>query len=230
MVKAKLYRQNHTQKHSIHTHKKRKREKIYTYIYIVSPKVHLLNLGWFVVCSGIPQMQGTSSWLWRFNPLLLRLLGEISLSLLCSYSSWGSALDLSPPLHVGPLRAFVFRSDRTGLKEQWIRGLWLTQARGRGEGYGCGVSLWRQRPPWRCTSVRCAVLSPREVVPGSWDPGSGGLHRLPGGEVWRVPYACTQGKRYFKQGIFHSHSTESYRRRKSARVFKSLLITQINNV
>ena len=25
--------------------------------------------------------------------------------------------------------------------------------------------------------------SPGEVVPGSQDPGSGGLHRLPGGEV-----------------------------------------------
>ena len=58
----------------------------------------------------------TSSWLWRFNSLLLRLLGEISLSLLCSHSSWGSALDLDPPLHVGRLRASVLRSDRTGLK------------------------------------------------------------------------------------------------------------------
>ena len=26
----------------------------------------------------------------------------------------------------------------------------------------------------------------REVVPGSRDPGSGGLHRLPGWEVWAV--------------------------------------------
>ena len=34
--------------------------------------------------------------------------------------------------------------------------------------------------------------SPGEVVPGSRDPGSGGLHRLPGGEVWRVTCACTQ--------------------------------------
>ena len=32
----------------------------------------------------------------------------------------------------------------------------------------------------------------RGVVPGSWDPGSGGLHRLPGGEVWIVTCACTQ--------------------------------------
>ena len=69
------------------------------------------------------------------SSLLLRLLGEISLSLLCSHSSWGSALDLDPPLHVGRLRASVLRSDRTGLKEQLIMGLWLTKARGR-EGYG----------------------------------------------------------------------------------------------
>ena len=29
-------------------------------------------------------------------------------------------------------------------------------------------------------SLRCAMCSPREVVPGSWDSGSRGLHRLPG--------------------------------------------------
>ena len=40
MVKAKLYRQNHTKKHA-HTHsQKEKKEK---YIYIVAPKVHRLN-------------------------------------------------------------------------------------------------------------------------------------------------------------------------------------------
>ena len=72
--------------------------------------------------------------LWSFNLLLLRLLGEISLSLLCSYSSRGSAFDLDPPLHVGRLRASIPRPDRTGLKEQLTRGLWLTQAGGR-EGY-----------------------------------------------------------------------------------------------
>ena len=91
-------------------------------------------------------MQGTSSCLWSFNPGLLRLLGETSLSLLCSYSSRGSALDLDPPLHVGRLRASVPRPDRTGLKEQLLRGLWLTQAGGR-EGYGGGgASLRLQRP------------------------------------------------------------------------------------
>ena len=77
-------------------------------------------------------MQGTSSWLWRFNPLLLRLLGEISLFLPCSHSSWGSALDLALPLHVGRLRASVLPSDGTGLKEQLIRRLQLTQAGGEG--------------------------------------------------------------------------------------------------
>ena len=70
--------------------------------------------------------------MWRFKPLLLRLLGEISLSLLCSHSSWGSALDLDPPLPVGRLRASVLCSDRTGLKGQLIQALWLTQAVGEG--------------------------------------------------------------------------------------------------
>ena len=44
-------------------------------------------------------------------------------------------MDLAPPLHVGHLRASVLCSDRMGLKEKLIRGLWLTQAGGR-EGYG----------------------------------------------------------------------------------------------
>ena len=61
-------------------------------------------------------------------------LGEISLSLLCSHTSWASALDLASPLRVGRLRASLPGPDRMGLKEQLIRGLWLTQARGR-EGY-----------------------------------------------------------------------------------------------
>ena len=76
-------------------------------------------------------MQGTSYWLWRFNPLLLILLGEISLSLLCLHSSCCSALNLAPLLHVGHLRVSVLRSDKTGLQEQLIWGLWLTQARGK---------------------------------------------------------------------------------------------------
>ena len=37
-------------------------------------------------------------------------------------------MELALPLSVGHLRASVPLSDRTGLKEQLIRGLWLTQA------------------------------------------------------------------------------------------------------
>ena len=54
-------------------------------------------------------------------------------------------MDMDPPLHVGRLRASVLHSDRTGLKEQLIRGLWLTQTGGR-EGYGGGANLQWQRP------------------------------------------------------------------------------------
>ena len=141
---------------------------------------------------------GTSSCLWSFTPLPLRLLGEISLSLLCSYSSRGSALDLDPPLHVGHLRSSVPRPDRTGLKEQLTSGLWLTQAGGR-EGYGCGDSLRRQRPVWRCSSLRHALSSPGEVVPGSREPGCGRLRRLWGGAVWRVTCAHTQASWWWQQ-------------------------------
>ena len=42
MVKAKLYRQNHTQNH---THTQSQREKGKKYIYIIAPKARLLNLG-----------------------------------------------------------------------------------------------------------------------------------------------------------------------------------------
>ena len=62
------------------------------------------------------------------------MLGEISLSLLCFHSSWGSALDVALPLCVGRLRVSVLHPDRTGLEQRLIRGLWLTQA-GEREGY-----------------------------------------------------------------------------------------------
>ena len=42
MVKAKLYRQNHTKKHTHTYSQKEKKEK---YIYMVAPKVHRLNFG-----------------------------------------------------------------------------------------------------------------------------------------------------------------------------------------
>ena len=196
MVKAKLYRQNHTQKHT-HTHSQKEKKGKNIYISLLPKSTSSIWDDLFVYLD-IPQMQGTSSWLWRFNPLLLRLLREISLSLLCSHSSWGLALDLAPPLRVGCLRASVLRSDRTRLKEQVIRGLWLTQAVGR-EGYGCGASLRQQRPAWCCHSLRHTVCSPRKVVPGSRDPGSGGLHRLLGGAVWIVTCACTQASWWQQQ-------------------------------
>ena len=63
--------------------------------------------------------------------LLLKLLGEISLSFLFLHSSWGSTLELALPLHVGSLRTSVPHPERTGLKEQLIRGLWITQVMGK---------------------------------------------------------------------------------------------------
>ena len=141
MVKAKLYRQNHTQKHT-HTHSQKEKKGKKKNLCSQSPPP---QFGMIRCLFRYSTDAGTSSCLWSFNPLLLRLLGVISLSVLCSHSSWGSALDLALPLRVGHLRASVLCSHRTGLKEQLLRGLWLTQAAGR-EGYGCGVSLWQQRP------------------------------------------------------------------------------------
>ena len=70
-------------------------------------------------------------------------------------------------------------------------GLWLTQAGGR-EGYGmwgepaaAEANMMLQQP-----EVLCVVSW--GVVPGSRDPGSGRLHRLPGGEVWIATSVCTQ--------------------------------------
>ena len=113
---------------------------------------------------------GTASCLWSFNPLLLRLLGEISLSLLCSHSSWGSALDLDPPLRVGRVRASVPRPDRTELKAQLLRGLWLTQAAGRERYGGGGASLRRQRR--RDVAAARGALC---VLPGKLSPDHGSL-------------------------------------------------------
>ena len=136
--------------------------------------------------------------MWRFNPLLLRLLGEISLSLLCSLSSRGSALDLAPPLRVCRLRASVLRSDRMGLKKQLIRGLWLNQARGR-----VGYSMWGkpaaaeaivtlQQPEARRAFSRGSC--PWIMGPWQWRaaqaPGRGGVHS---------DLCCTQGSWWLQQ-------------------------------
>ena len=79
-------------------------------------------------------MQGTSSWSWGFNPLLLRVYREISHSLLCSHSSWVSGLVLVPPLCRSP-SGICSCPDKRGLKQQLIRGLLLTHIRVK-EGYG----------------------------------------------------------------------------------------------
>ena len=95
----------------------------------------------------------------------------------------GFSFGFGPPLHLGRPRASVLHSDRTGLKEQLIRGLWLTQARGR-EGYQvrgepaaaeAGIML---HPP----EVRCVFFQgscPWITGPWQWRaaqaPGRGGV-------------------------------------------------------
>ena len=105
-------------------------------------------------------------------------------SLLCLHSSWGSALVLASPLHVGRPQASVPCPDRRALKQRRIMDLLLTHA-GRREGFcsynwNAGRAHGWQRLPWCCNSLRHAMCYPGEVVPGSRDPGSGGLHRLLG--------------------------------------------------
>ena len=147
--------------------------------------------------------------MWRFNPLLLRLLGGISLSLLCSHSSRGSALDLDPPLHVGRLRASVLRSDRTGLKaqvlggsgslrpgrlrasvlrsdrrglkEQLLPGLWLTQAGG-----GSGTE-----EAGRACGVRGVMTLQQPEAHHAFSRGS--CPRLTGAWRWRAAQAPGRG-------------------------------------
>ena len=121
--------------------------------------------------------------MWRFNLLLLRLLGEISLSILCLHSSCGLALDMAPPLSIGHLRASVPLPDRTGLKKQLIRGFWLAQAGGR-EGYGmwgeaatAGANMTLQQPEVRRVFSRGSC--PWMTGPWQWRaaqaPGRGGV-------------------------------------------------------
>ena len=149
-------------------------------------------------------MQSISSWVWSFNPLLLRLLGEISLSLPCSHSSWGSALDLDLPLRVGHLRASVLCSHRTGLKEQLIGGSGsLRPGGGRGTdvGWACGGRAWHDvAPAWGMPCVLPGKLSldhgtlavvgctvSQEGRCGEW-PGL--AHRLLGGCSSSLSVSC----------------------------------------
>ena len=79
-------------------------------------------------------------------------------------------MDLDPPLRVGRLRASVPHPDRTGLKEQLLPGLWLTQAGGRERCGGGGASLQRQRR----RDVAAARGAPC-VLPGKLSPDPGTL-------------------------------------------------------
>ena len=70
-------------------------------------------------------------------------------------------MDLDLPLCVGSLRASVPCSDRTGLKEWLIKGLWLTQAGGvggvrrrRGEPGAAEASMTLHQPAARCVFSR----------------------------------------------------------------------------
>ena len=121
--------------------------------------------------------------MWRFNQLLLRLHGEISLSLLCLHSSWGSALDLAPPLCVDHLRESVPHPDKMGLKEQLIRGLWLTQARGS-EGYRmwgkpaaaeAGVTLHQPEARHVFSRGSCPWITGPWQLRAAQSPGRGGV-------------------------------------------------------
>ena len=125
---------------------------------------------------------GTSSCLWRYNLLLLRLLGEISLSLLFSHSSWGSALDLDPPLCVVSLRASALhRQD--GVKEAADSGALahLGQGEGgvrmRGEPAAAEAGVTLQQPEVR----RVFSWGSCPWITGPWQwlaaqvPGRGGV-------------------------------------------------------
>ena len=161
----------------------------------MSPKSTTSILGTLFVYSGIPHIQGLPSQLRGFSPLLLRLHGEISLSLLCSHSSWGSALVLAPPLHVSHPQASVPCPDRRGLKQQLIRTLLVSQA-GEREGYAshnwnarcaCGGRghVMLQQPEV------CSVFS-RGSCPWIRGPWQWWAAQAPG-RLWVVTCACTQG-------------------------------------
>ena len=126
---------------------------------------------------------GTSSCLWSFNPLLLRLLGEISFSLLCFYSSRISALDLDPPLHVGRPEGIC-----SSLTQDWVKGAadsgalahsgqGVGSVRMRGEPVVAEASMTLQQPEGRCSfsTGSCPWIT------GAWQwraaqvPGRGGV-------------------------------------------------------
>ena len=92
-------------------------------------------------------------------------------------------MDLDPPLHVRSLRASVLRSDRTGLKDQLIRGFWLTQA-GEKEGYRvrgepavaeAGVTLQQPEVRGGFSWGSCPCITGPWQWQAAQDPGRGGV-------------------------------------------------------
>ena len=68
----------------------------------------------------------------------------------------------------------------------------LRRRRGEPAVAAAGVTLHQ-------AEARRAFSHDLEVVPGSREPGGGGLHRLPGGAVWIVTCACTQASWWWQQ-------------------------------
>ena len=137
--------------------------------------------------------------MWRFNLLLLRLLGEISLSLLCSHSSWGSALDLALPLRVGRLRASVFPFRQDGVKGAADSGVLAHSGLGGREGY---------RMQGNPTAVEAGVMlqqpEARRVFsqgncPWITGPWKWWAAQIPRAGVRIVTCACTQGSWWLQQ-------------------------------
>ena len=131
--------------------------------------------------------------MWRFNPLLLRLLGEISLSLLCSHSSQlpGFSFGFGPTSACRSPEGVCSSLRQDGVKGAAASGALAHSARGEG-----GVRMWDEPA---AAEARVTLHQPeahRAVSQGScpWITGAWKwrLHRLPGGAVWRVTCAHTQ--------------------------------------
>ena len=161
------------------------------------PKSTASILGTLVVYSGIPLMQSLSSWLWGCNSLLLRLHWEISLSLLCSPSSWGSALVLAPLLCIGSTQVSFPWPDSGWLRQRLIRPVFLTQP-GELNSTEIVLGMWVEPVAAEATMMLqqpgvCSVFSqgscPWILGPWKWcaaqAPGWGG-------RVWVVICPCTQ--------------------------------------
>ena len=123
MVKGKLYRENHTQKHTRTHSQKEKKGKKYIYISLLPKSTSsiwddLLSLQVFLRCRvhhAAPEAAGRD---FPFSSLFAQLPGF-------SFGFGPASACRSPEGVCSSLR-------QDGLKERLIRVLWLTQARGEG--------------------------------------------------------------------------------------------------